>query len=230
MRLSPLPVGGPSREYQPALPHASRTTPRARRRAVLAATFVAILGTLVLIPGPSSRSNPPSRLDQEPPHPHLRLRGRHARPRSRAATDDGSVPRTTTTTNQATGQAADQGRLQASATGVADFGLIAVKLHTPRTRTCEVRVHYAGGWSNWRRGLLDGDDAPDADSAEAAHARRWPTGPGCSEPIWVGRADGYEDQRPGRRHRAPPPVVRAPADREEAGLAGGAVAQRGHRR
>jgi hypothetical protein len=111
----------------------SRTS-RARRRAVLAATFVALLGTLVLVPAPSFAVEPASRLDQEPLA--LTAPSAGATPDStpdRAADTSGvlrTTPDSTPGSVPASDPATDQGRLHATASGVADFGLIAVKLHT----------------------------------------------------------------------------------------------------
>ena len=171
-------------------------TPRSRtRRATLAATFFALLGVLVLVPAPSFAVEPASRLDQEP----LAL---------------GPAPATSPDAGVTSGAAAaDANRvtpagLHASATGVAEFRLIAVKLHTSSSDDVQLRVHDASGWSDWQALTLAGDEAPDADSAEAAHAAKVAGGARFTEPIWVGSADGYEISVPAGATDATAEVVR----------------------
>ncbi len=71
-----------------------------------------------------------------------------------------------------------------------------------------LRVHSADGWGDWQSLATDGDDAPDADSPEAAHAAKVTRGARFSEPVWVGTADGYEISLPGDATDATAEVVR----------------------
>ncbi|MGZ4709589.1 MAG: N-acetylmuramoyl-L-alanine amidase [Acidimicrobiales bacterium] len=162
---------------------------------MLAATFLALLGALVLAPAPSFAVEAASRLDREP----LTLTASPATVASGA----------TATGATALGlEAAAPDRLHASAAGVADFRLIAVRLHTASDAPVLLRVHDATGWGDWQSLATDGDDSPDADSPEAAHAAEVAGGATFSEPAWVGHADGYEISVPADATDATAEVVR----------------------
>jgi hypothetical protein len=112
---------------------------------------------------------------------------------------------------------------------VAGFRLIAVKLHTGSDEPVLLRVHDAGGWSEWQSLATDGDDGPDADSPEGRHAAEVAGGARFSEPVWVGTADGYEISVPGDATDATAEVVRDTTRivKQDGSQAGAAVAPTG---
>jgi hypothetical protein len=113
------------------------------------------------------------------------------------------------TTPEALAQrAATPGRQRAGADGVAEFRLIAVKLHTTSDEPVLLRVHGADGWGDWQALDTDGDDAPDAGTTEAVHGAEVAAGARFSEPAWVGTADGYEVSLPADATDATAEVVR----------------------
>ena len=195
--LSPLPVGG--HPLSPSPQPTNGRAPRPRRRIALVVTFLALLGALVLAPAPSFALEPASRLDPVPltlsaqPAPAADAQGQ-----APASTDPSTTgaPLDQSSEPARAQQAAAPGRQRARAEGVAGFRLIAVKLHTASDDPVLLRVHTATGWGAWQSLATDGDDAPDADTAEAVHGTQVADGAKFSEPVWVGVADGYEISLP----------------------------------
>ncbi len=103
--------------------------------------------------------------------------------------------------------------VRGTVTGVEDFSLIAVSLHTATSDPIRVRVHGGGQWGDWFVLEVDGTDAPDPNSTEARSAvDEVDDTAKVSEPLWVGHGDGYEVELPADATDA---VVHLARDRNE---------------
>jgi hypothetical protein len=73
--------------------------------------------------------------------------------------------------------------------GISEFRMIGVSWDGDAKRDVSVRTSHNGTWSEWKS-LGETDGGPNPRSREARQART------VSEPLWVGRADGYEMRVP----------------------------------
>jgi hypothetical protein len=72
----------------------------------------------------------------------------------------------------------------------APFTMFGVEVSDPTVEEVRVRFHGDGGWGDWETLDIERDDGPDRASPEYR-------GGTVTEPIWVGRADGYQIETSG---------------------------------
>jgi hypothetical protein len=85
------------------------------------------------------------------------------------------------------------GRVQTDATPTKSFTTVGIRLRSLPSAgdPVQVRVRSNGAWSRWYPLDVNGDEGPDATSAEAAHSKGI-----VSEPLWIGSADAYQVNAP----------------------------------
>ena len=177
------------------------TSSRRRRRLLATAGVAALAAGLTLVPAPVSAQSTDGRAEVPPatvPYATATRQplelvaatepGAAAEGELGGATSGSSIP--------ASGSAAASDRVASQSTGVEPFTMIGLAATSATPDDVFVRVHTDDGWQPWEPMTLTSDSGPTPGSAEEARSNEVTGGVLAGDPLWVGRADGYEVNLP----------------------------------